>query len=87
MRISILLGLLPAASPLVDRAVSSPPPVVCQYDAAGNRVTRAAQVPLLNRSQEDLQILADSLSRHVIEMDVEQPADEPSEQSGGAEHE
>ena len=50
-------------------------------------MTRAAQVPLLNRSQEDLQILADSLSRHVIEMDVEQPADEPSEQSGGAEHE
>ena len=87
MKISILLGLLPVALPVADRAASSPTPVVCQYDTAGNRVTRAAQALLLNRSQEELQNLADSLSRQVIETTVEQSADEPSEQSGGTEHE
>lgn len=61
MKTSILLFVIPAMFQATDRTTQPPSPVVCQYDAAGNRVSRSTQSSLLNRSVEDLQFLADSL--------------------------
>ncbi len=66
MRTSILLVFLPAMLQVTDRATQSPSPIVCQYDAAGNRVSRTLQSSLSNRSAEELQFLADSLLRQEL---------------------